>query len=184
MKPQPAQVIGICLGITLYASNVYAAQFYKWVDEDGITHYGESLPEDNVEHVAFEFPEQYVTSNPEEDYYSIQNQLQRMQQWREQQLAEKQKKAELAANSAPQLQPVYYQEPYTDYYRPVYQPIFFPDFKNKSKRGCRGSRDCFLPSRFYRNPARRDQKTAAAPNAREHQTKKSGIKSGLAIKVR
>ena len=182
MRPQ--QVLGICLCIILYASSAYAGQFYKWVDEEGVTHYGESLPDENIEHVAFEFPEQYVMSNPEEDYYSIQNQLQRMQERREQRLLNKQKKADLASNSSLQPQPVYYEEPRNDYYRPVVHPIFFPEIKNKTKRGCKGSRDCLLPSRFYRNPARRDQKTVAATKTRTHKAAKRGIRSDIGIKVR
>lgn len=186
MKSRSLPISIITITITLYGSNVYAEQFYKWVDENGITHYGEILPNAEVEHVAFEFPEQYVTANPEDDYYSIQNQLQRMLDRREEQRRKKQERIATAnANSPPPLPPVeYYDEPRYGYY----QPIYYPHLKHKKKFGseCKGSRDCFLPSRFYRNPARRDQKTARANTRTPHASKpaKRGMHSGLTIKIR
>ena len=72
------RVIVVLLILLLASSISYGQQYYKWVDENGVTHYGETLPNDKTEYVAFEFPAQYTTSNAEDDYYSIQNQLQRM----------------------------------------------------------------------------------------------------------
>ena len=181
-------LISIGIGVTLCGSNIYAEQqFYKWVDENGVTHYGEALPRADVEHVAFEFPEQYSTSNPKDDYYSIQNQLQRMLDRRQEQRRNKQERIAAANANSPQppIPPVEYEEPRYSYY----QPVFFPHLKHKKKFGpeCKGSRDCFLPSRFYHNPARRDQKTARTNIQRTIPAKKSskrGLHSGLTIKVR
>ncbi|MEM8844623.1 MAG: DUF4124 domain-containing protein [Pseudomonadota bacterium] len=71
----------------LFVSSAEAQEFYKWVDEDGVTHYGEVLPSPDIAHEEFDFPAAYETSNPTDDYYSIQNQLKRVQEqrllWRE-----------------------------------------------------------------------------------------------------
>ena len=65
----------------------HAQEYYKWVDADGMTHYSESRPDAITDYEAFEFPQQYVSTNSDEDYYSIQNQLKRVQEqrllWRE-----------------------------------------------------------------------------------------------------
>ena len=188
MKKSHLTLVSVCMSIMFYGSDIYAEQFYKWVDEDGVTHYGESLPSSDVEHVAFEFPEKYVTSNPEEEYYSIQNQLKRMLDRREQARQEKQERANSRTNAVPQPQPIQYEEPRYSYYRPVHHPIFFPHIKNKNKNKveCKGSRDCFLPRRFYSNPARRDLKNArSAPHTpRAGKSEKRGINIGIARKAR
>ena len=69
----------IALVFGLLASSLVTAQsFYKWVDENGVTHYGEERPADNIEHQTFNFPDQYAEpADPKDDYYSIQNQLDR-----------------------------------------------------------------------------------------------------------
>ena len=163
-----------------YGSVGYADEFYKWVDENGVTHYGEALPNEDIDHVAFNFPDQYVTSNPEEDYYSIQNQLQRMLDRRKQ--SEKKRSAS-EQNASSQPPPIYVEEP-RYYSGAVHHPIYFPDIKHKRKRECRGSRDCFLPARFYHNPKRRDLKNARTPINRAHKSSKRGITSGIAVKIR
>ncbi len=103
-----------------FAFNAHAQQYYKWVDENGVTHYEEERPNQNIEHVALQFPDEYSVSNPEEDYYSIQNQLKRLQEWRAQQQAAKQKAQALAPQREVQIQEVYVQshEPQRRYYLP------------------------------------------------------------------
>jgi len=56
-----------------------------------VTHYAEALPSQDIDHVALQFTEQYQQANSQDDYYSIQNQLERLQQRRSQQLAENSK---------------------------------------------------------------------------------------------
>ncbi len=104
--------------------NVHAQQFYKWVDENGKFHYEEERPAQNIEHVSIELPDEYVESNPEEDYYSIQNQLKRLQERREQQRIAKQKAQAAKPQKEVQIQEVYVErhEPYRRYYVPGYYP--------------------------------------------------------------
>lgn len=108
------------IAVSAFAINAQAQQLYKWVDENGVTHYEESRPDQNVEHVALQFPDEYEVSNPEEDYYSIQNQLKRLQEWRSQQQAARQQKQGSAPQREVQIQEVYVQshEPYRRYYTP------------------------------------------------------------------
>ena len=84
MKIQLNNLIIFMVMLTLISSATHAKEYYKWVDENGVTHYGEDVPAENVEHEAFNFPEQYTTSDPKQDYYSIQNQLDRLVERRQQ----------------------------------------------------------------------------------------------------
>ena len=106
--------------VFVFASSVQAQKLYKWVDENGVTHYQESRPDSNVEHVALQFPDKYDVSNPEEEYYSIQNQLKRLQESRAQQQAARQQQQANTQAREVQIQEVYVptHEPYRRYYAP------------------------------------------------------------------
>jgi hypothetical protein len=71
----------------LFVTCAHGQEYYKWVDAAGVTHYGEVLPDPDTEYEAFDFTERYTSANPGDDYYSIQNQLKRVQEqrllWRE-----------------------------------------------------------------------------------------------------
>ncbi len=88
MKPNVIAVLLITTSVLTI--EVQAQQLYKWVDAQGVTHYSEALPSQNVDHAAFEFTKDYQVTNPQDDYYSIQSQLKRLQQRRSQQRVEKQ----------------------------------------------------------------------------------------------
>ncbi len=120
--------LSFILLISAVALNGHAQQFYKWVDEDGVTHYEEERPSQNIDHVSIELPDEYVESNPEEDYYSIQNQLKRLQDRREQQRIAKQE-----ARAEKNQQEVKIQEVYVERYEPerrYYVPGYYPRYKN------------------------------------------------------
>ena len=110
------------LGITL--SQADSQQLYKWVDDQGVTHYGDALPDENIAHESFHFQQYSHISNPSDDYYSIQNQLQRLQERRSQALKQKQQAAEIkAANNSVSQQPtVAIVEPERRYFAPAYFP--------------------------------------------------------------
>jgi len=79
-------LLGLALtcGVTAPAS---AAAVHKWIDADGVTHYSDKPPE-SVETTLIELPEPAAVKNASEDggladdYYSITNQWQRMNQER------------------------------------------------------------------------------------------------------
>ncbi|MFK7795295.1 MAG: DUF4124 domain-containing protein [Gammaproteobacteria bacterium] len=130
-------IVVLSLVMSVYTFEAQAQQLYKWVDAHGVTHYGGALPSQDIDHVAFEFTDDYQVPNTQDDYYSIQNQLKRLQERRTQQQAEKQQAA--AARSASRQAPetVYLQanEPERRYYVPAYYPRYKSHhYNNKYKR--------------------------------------------------
>ena len=73
--------ITIC-AVLMASSQAGARTLYKWVDEHGVTHYSEFEPANGKESEELILPDSYASTNFEEDYYSIQNQLERVQQQR------------------------------------------------------------------------------------------------------
>ena len=145
----------ILLAVCIFALDAHAQQFYKWVDENGVTHYEEERPHQAIDHVALEFPDEYQVSNPEEDYYSIQNQLKRLQEWRSQQQEARQTARASAPQREVQIQEVYVQshEPYRRYYLPRHYSHYgkrYPDKPAKSH--------CCVNPKVERPPARIVQK--------------------------
>ena len=139
------KVITVSILLTMMSAltaNVSAQQLYKWVDDQGVTHYGEALPSNDIEHVTFEFAN-YNTfdndqkPNPQDDYYSIQNQLKRLQDRRTQQLEEKKLAAEARAANNPPSQEAYleYSQPAERYYAPAYYPRHYSNFYPKHHFG-------------------------------------------------
>ena len=126
------KIVGVLIILaTGFSTNASAQQLYKWVDDQGVTHYGENLPNADVEHVALKFPEKYEYSNPEEDYYSIQNQLKRLQESRAKQREERQKAVDARAEKQLPVREVYVQdyEPSRRYYLPARYPHYYPKYK-------------------------------------------------------
>ena len=204
MNLRTIRVIIVLLMLMLVSSVSYAQQYYKWVDQDGVTHYGEVLPDANIEHVAFEFPEQYTTANAADDYYSIQNQLQRMLEWRQLQRETRAQRQSTVGAQAPQL--VGYEEPRyavgSSYY-----PIYFPHLQNKYKYGkgykngkrykygkdykygkkykhaCKYGRNCYSPAPTYRKALFHNRKPASMSKSSGRSSKR-GIHSGIAARAR
>ena len=123
------KLISVVLLVAMSVFEVQAQQLYKWVDAEGVTHYSETLPNKNIDHVALEFTQDYQVPNHEDDYYSVQNQLKRLQQRRSQQLAEK--KQVQVAKQTPEIVYVQVSEPERNYYLPAY----FPHFKSHHYNG-------------------------------------------------
>ncbi len=124
MKLNTIVVLSLVMSVCVFEAQ--AQQLYKWVDAQGMTHYGETLPSEDIDHVAFEFTEDYQVPNSQDDYYSIQNQLKRLQEHRSQQQAEKQQAAQArAANKqVPEIIYVQANEPERRYYVPAYYPRY------------------------------------------------------------
>ena len=120
------KVIVVLLVVSVFVFEAQAQQLYKWVDAQGVTHYAEALPSQDVDYVALEFTEQYQQANSQDDYYSIQNQLERLQQRRSQQLAEKQQAAQAKAANQQKPETIYVQvnESEGNYNLPAYYPRY------------------------------------------------------------
>ena len=125
--------VSVVLLVIMSVFEVQAQQLYKWVDAQGLTHYTETLPNKDIDHVALDFTQDYPVPNAEDDFYSIQNQLKRLQQRRSQQLAEKQQALEVRAIKQQTSEIIYVQanEPERNYYLPAYYPRYKPHHYNK-----------------------------------------------------
>ncbi|MDW3095437.1 MAG: DUF4124 domain-containing protein [Gammaproteobacteria bacterium] len=125
--------------LCMLAIETQAQQLYKWVDAQGVTHYSETLPSQDIDHATFEFTEDYQVSNSQDDYYSIQNQLKRLQERRAQQRAEKQQalKEKEVKQQVPEIIYVQAHEPEGRYYLPVYYPRYNSYHYNKHYNGYR-----------------------------------------------
>ena len=127
MKRKSILLASLLVAICTSTSFVNAQELYKWVDEQGVTHYADALPEAKVEHQLFRFADYQHTDNPSDDYYSIQNQLKRLQESRAEALKQKQQAAEIRAAKYPPKQEVIVTslEPQQRYYSPAYYPYGF-----------------------------------------------------------
>ncbi len=66
----------------IWVSVAQAGEFFRWVDDHGITHYGEVPPEGTDAVRAFSTPNTQSESSPEQVYFSIVNQSRRMEEAR------------------------------------------------------------------------------------------------------
>jgi len=118
-------LLGLVLacGVTPHAS---AAAAHKWIDADGVTHYSDKPP-NSVETTLIELPERGAletaseNGRPADDYYSISNQWQRMNQERVERERLALERAKLrAAQQTPAPTPVVAEDDNDIRYVPVY----------------------------------------------------------------
>jgi len=74
----------IALGLVFLSIGAWSlgAEVYRWVDNRGVTHYGEEPPEGSNPEPAFTMPDSETITNPEDDYFSVVNQSRRMEESR------------------------------------------------------------------------------------------------------
>lgn len=74
----------IALGMVLLSIGAcaFGAEVFRWVDNRGVTHYGEEPPAGSSPERAFTMPDTETNSNPEDDYFSVVNQSRRMEESR------------------------------------------------------------------------------------------------------
>ena len=144
----------ILLVALLIATESHAATYYKWVDAAGVTHYSESQPA-SAQAQEMSLPDEYVQPvSAAEDYYSIQNQLERLQQQRRDLLERRLLKEQAAQAARPQ--PVVQQiiEPAQPVYFPVHR---FPRHGfHPGKTDCKGQFGCGK-SGYYPNKGQQYQ---------------------------
>ena len=73
----------LIIALFTFGSSVHAGSVHKWVDEKGITHYSDHVP-NNINNSAerIEIPSTYESTVDQDDYYSILNQWTRMREER------------------------------------------------------------------------------------------------------
>ena len=115
----------LLLAFSLAAGPAAATEIYKWVDEDGVTHFSDTPPDDGNKarslHLNASTPADY---DPATDPYSIVNQAKRMnEKWSELE-EEKEKRAEKRREAAQRAQ-YYYYAPRYDGWRHSYWPGYY-----------------------------------------------------------
>ena len=129
----------LIIAFLISAPSLHAGSVHKWVDENGITHYSDYVPNDiHSRAESIEIQSTYETSVDQDDYYSIINQWTRM---REERLERKKLQLEKAkqkvalkqaqAAAVPQVVYVGEQEERSNRYYPVYPYRF--GFKHHNK---------------------------------------------------
>lgn len=141
---------GLTLLMVFVLLPAHAAVVHKWVDDKGVTHYSDQLPEAaKVEVTRIDVRERDSKKNRLEDnYYSIKNQWQRVRQERLQRDKLKLEQArQKAAAQASKPQIVYVNEADDKRYAPVYFGSFYKRHrhgrnhrKNRHKVGYPGKR--------------------------------------------
>ena len=109
------------LAVLLVAPAV-AAEVYKWVDEDGITHFSQMPPDTSVADVSQQVlrdtrPSDY---DPEQDLYGVEEQAKRMQELRDEK--DKRYQARLEREREAQKQQVIHYRTQESYGYPIYRP--------------------------------------------------------------
>jgi hypothetical protein len=114
-------VTGFVLSVLLVAPAV-AAEIYKWVDENGVTHFSQMQPDLSVTGVSQ--PELRDTRpsdyDPEQDLYGVEAQAKRMQQLRDEKKERRQARQERERKAQEQQAIQYRRQEYYGY--PIYRP--------------------------------------------------------------
>jgi hypothetical protein len=84
-------VVGILLALSL-AVPAWATEIYKWVDENGVTHFSQLQPDSTVVDVSQPVLQDTRPSDydPDRDLYDVEGQAERMQQLREERAEKRQ----------------------------------------------------------------------------------------------
>lgn len=160
-------IISVALVLLWLAARSIAAVIYTWTDAAGITHYSETPPPDpSLQARPIELPEPPPVMQTPGDYYSVVNQLNRMQTRRleNEKLIAERKRAEAEARRAvaeaeAQQQEEEYQEAVPEYY-PVY-PLYGYRPRHGRHPGARpGDRPVHWPGH---RPGHRPDKPAGRP---------------------
>jgi hypothetical protein len=126
-------LILITLLLSAITLPVFAASVHKWVDEQGITHYSDQLPETTTNNVQLlDVSNTHSNSEDYGDYYSVTNQWARM---REERLERKQSQLEKAKQKAAQQpaspQIVYLNQAEDEQASSVYYPAYLNSFSRR-----------------------------------------------------
>lgn len=123
-----ACIIIFILAVAMGISSGYAYEVYHWVDENGVPHYSQERPDENIAGVRKLQLEDTTPPDydPEEDRYGVEEQAERMAGLREDRQARRDEARERQLN-APQPPVVIYQEPYyPGYLNRLWLPPAYP----------------------------------------------------------
>ncbi|MGD2136666.1 MAG: DUF4124 domain-containing protein [Gammaproteobacteria bacterium] len=161
--------VAVSLVMLSVITRAAAGQVYRWTDAAGITHYSETPPQDKtLDARQVELPEIPPAIDAPEDYYSVINQLRRMQAQRleNEKLVAERKQAEAEARRALAEAEAAAQEPAYQETEPRYYPAY-PVYGYHPRHGWRpGKRPAHRPGNLPRRPARGH--TSEYPRHRRH----------------
>ncbi len=102
---------------------VAAAEIYHWVDENGVPHYSQVRPGDDIPNVSMQKLED-TTPDQVDDVYNLEAHEKHMAEWREEREKERKEKRERKRQAAQQ-PPIKHSEPYRDYSRSFWYPPIY-----------------------------------------------------------
>ncbi len=125
---------------------VTAAEIYHWVDENGVSHYTQVRPGDDIPNVSIQKLED-STPDQVDDVYNLEAHEKRMIAWREERDQERKETRERKRKIAEQ-QPIKHSEPYRDYSRSFWYPPIYnrPPYRPPHKPPLRPKQPGVLPS--------------------------------------
>ena len=120
------KLITLALLALIASTNIAATEIYHWVDENGVPHYSQYRPGDDIPNVS---TQKLVDTTPSgndqvEDVYNLEAHEKRMTAWREEREQER-KEARERKKQAAQQQPIKHSEPYRDYSRSFWYPPIY-----------------------------------------------------------
>ena len=119
-------LLAMTLSLILMVGTADAAEIYQWVDEEGVTHFSDTPPDNGTAaeslHVNSTNPPGY---DPETDPYSIANQAKRMNEKWSELAEEKERRAERRREEAARRPPPYYYSQRYDGWRYSHWPGYY-----------------------------------------------------------
>ena len=108
-------------------SVAFAVEVYHWVDENGIAHYSQEKPPDDVKGVRkIQLDDSTPPDfDPEEDRYGVERQAERMAELRDD-MQRRREEARERQRTAPQPPVIIYQQPYQPFYSRPWLPPLYP----------------------------------------------------------
>ena len=134
------KIFMLALLAVIASTNLAAAEIYHWVDENGVPHYSQHRPDDDIQNVSTQKLEDTAPArnDQQEDVYNLEAHEKRMTAWREERDQERKDARERKRKIAEQ-QPIKHSEPYRDYsrrflYPPIYnRPPYRPPYRPPQK---------------------------------------------------
>ena len=123
-------IIALAFLAVVASSNMFAAEIYQWVDENGVSHFSQQPPPKDTRNVSTQTIRNTAPSAAalEEDIYDTKAHEERMAQWRKEREQERQDARDRKAQA--NQQQIKYQQPESYGRRPyLYPPIYRPPNK-------------------------------------------------------
>lgn len=114
------------MALLLGSSTAVATEVYRWVDEDGVSHFSQNPPSEDVDGVKKITLEDTTPPDydPDEDRYNVAEQEKRMASIRDEMQEKREAERERRRKAAARQPVVQYQQPYSYGYSSFLRPIY------------------------------------------------------------